>query len=602
MVDVSGAKYKHILFLLPTILVTSFIPLFVFVKIVQISGIYFEFWNGESVIYDLFTFYRSVLIITISIMMVILILLRIYKKNTTWRISFFYIPAVIYIICLCLSTIKSDYLSISLFGFNERYEGAFILASYIFFLIVAFNQIESEFDIKILIIPILLSSSILGIVGLLQFFGYDLLNYTFFRYLITPKNMHDNVYSFMQTNPGGVIHATLYNPNNVGSYTSMLFPIALGLYWTTKKRKDVIWLGIYACLMFAMWIGSRSRAGFVGVGVAVLLYIIIFRSTIWQEKKRLIIIIPFIVIFLVMNSYAGGGLLGKLGSLNPSYEKSVSENRTIPIQDIIFEKNHIQIISDANILNMFWEDQSITFTDKNMNPLLPVETNEVYHFIESDYNTYRYTVINKREDRLLIELLLKNTRMHFYFDNSGVYLVGPLYRLFNSIDDVPFIDLNGYESLGSGRGYIWSRSLPLLRDTLWIGHGPDSFPIYYPQNDFIGKFNVFGDNKIVVDKPHSFYIQVAHNTGVISLLALLVLFGFYLIQSTRLYWKRHSSETWVIAGKIIMGAVLAYLVTSIFNDSVIYVAPIFWTLLGTGFAVNHQVKAGSLAQNHSIAE
>jgi F0F1-type ATP synthase assembly protein I len=58
----------------------------------------------------------------------------------------------------------------------------------------------------------------------------------------------------------------------------------------------------------------------------------------------------------------------------------------------------------------------------------------------------------------------------------------------------------------------------------------------------------------------------------------------------------------VIAGKIIMGAVLAYLVTSIFNDSVIYVAPIFWTLLGTGFAVNHQVKAGSLAQNHSIAE
>ncbi|NLV49052.1 MAG: O-antigen ligase family protein, partial [Clostridiaceae bacterium] len=221
---------------------------------------------------------------------------------------------------------------------------------------------------------------------------------------------------------------------------------------------------------------------------------------------------------------------------------------------------------------------------------VPVESDGIFRFKDKPYDMYYYSIISEKEDRLLIELVLKNTKMPFYFEDSGIYLVGTLFKTYNEMKDIPSIGFKGNEQFGSGRGYIWSRSLPLLKDTFWIGHGPDTFPMYYPQDDIIGKLNTFRDIRAVVDKPHSFYIQVAHNTGVISLLALLVLFGFYLIQSVKLYWKRRSSDTWVIAGKIIMGAVLAYLITSIFNDSVIYVAPIFWTLLGAGFAVNYQVK------------
>ena len=43
------------------------------------------------------------------------------------------------------------------------------------------------------------------------------------------------------------------------------------------------------------------------------------------------------------------------------------------------------------------------------------------------------------------------------------------------------------ERLGSGRGYIWSRSIPLIKQAGFMGLGADTYPEYFPQNDFKGK-------------------------------------------------------------------------------------------------------------------
>ena len=590
-------RIKQIIWLLPHILMIALIPLFLYVKEMQISGIYYDYWTGHTVLYDVFTYYRSLLILAFSAILLILSILHALENHRGFKKSFILIPLMLYASSIILSIIISDYLSVALFGFNDRYEGGLILLAYILCCITGFNFINYTWDLKALLLPLIISSTILSSIGLFQFFGSDPFNTDFFRSLVFPKEL-DAVKEAMQIK-GHVMYATLYNPNNVGTYASMLFPISLGLYWTSKKKKYTILLGLYACLMFAMWIGSRSRAGLVGASIAIALLLCLFRSTIWQQKRKFFIIIPFIIIFLVMNITADGGLMAKLNSLNPAYEKSAAENRTIRIKDIIFDQHHVQIISEANTLNLYWTDQKLTFTDQDQNPLTPVKSDEIFQFTEKPYDMYAYSIISEKEDRLLIELVLKNTKMPFYFEESGIYLVGTHFRTYNEIEEIPSFGFEGYEQFGSGRGYIWSRSLPLLKDTLWIGHGPDTFPMYYPQDDLIGKLNAFRDIRVVVDKPHSYYIQVAHNTGVVSLLALLALFGFYLVQSFKLYWKRHAADTWILAGKIIMGAVLGYLITSIFNDSVIYVAPIFWTLLGTGLAVNHIVLTASSKPNPS---
>ncbi|GAB6100352.1 hypothetical protein JCM16358_22310 [Halanaerocella petrolearia] len=44
-------------------------------------------------------------------------------------------------------------------------------------------------------------------------------------------------------------------------------------------------------------------------------------------------------------------------------------------------------------------------------------------------------------------------------------------------------------------------------------------------------------------------------------------------------------------------AFIAYVITGLFNDSVISVAPVFWSLLGIGISINLQLQESRFEQN-----
>ena len=135
--------------------------------------------------------------------------------------------------------------------------------------------------------------------------------------------------------------------------------------------------------------------------------------------------------------------------------------------------------------------------------------------------------------------------------------------------------------------YIWKRTLPLLRERLWIGAGPGTFATEFPQNDFAGKRRVGHGFHAIHDKPHNGYLQIAHGSGVLALLCFLVLVSVFFAKSIRLLRRctmasaRYSIE--FLPG--ITASILAYLIAAMANDSVVSVAPVFWLLLGAGFAV-----------------
>lgn len=47
----------------------------------------------------------------------------------------------------------------------------------------------------------------------------------------------------------------------------------------------------------------------------------------------------------------------------------------------------------------------------------------------------------------------------------------------------------GHERSLSGRGYIWGRTIPLLKKFLLWGSGPDTFTVKFPQTDYVMKVN-----------------------------------------------------------------------------------------------------------------
>lgn len=122
--------------------------------------------------------------------------------------------------------------------------------------------------------------------------------------------------------------------------------------------------------------------------------------------------------------------------------------------------------------------------------------------------------------------------------------------------------------VSSGRIYVWQKTFSVLSPSVGLlGYGPGAFAMDFPQNDAKGKIANGWKPETVVDRPHNFYLQVLHASGGISLIALLALFGKFLLESKEI---------------ALNAAVLSYLVNVFFTDSCTSVAPIFWILLGTG--------------------
>ncbi|MDD2295646.1 MAG: O-antigen ligase family protein, partial [Eubacteriales bacterium] len=159
---------------------------------------------------------------------------------------------------------------------------------------------------------------------------------------------------------------------------------------------------------------------------------------------------------------------------------------------------------------------------------------------------------------------------------------------------VEHIGFENNPDFGSWRGYIWSRSFPLLKQTILLGTGADTYCAAFPQEDYAGKYSTGAQYDIVVDKPHNLYLGAAIGTGVVSLLALLSLFGIYLFTSARLYRKAAFGDDFLaFVGSGIFFGITGFLAAALVNDSSVSVMPMFYGLLGLGIVINDMLAKRS---------
>jgi len=135
----------------------------------------------------------------------------------------------------------------------------------------------------------------------------------------------------------------------------------------------------------------------------------------------------------------------------------------------------------------------------------------------------------------------------------------------------------------SYRGYIWSRSLPLLADGLFLGHGPGAFPFVFPNNDPAG---IFGQSQIV-DKPHCFYISFAFAYGVTALLILLATGSIFFFKALRALLSCEDQD-YCLRLLPYMAACVGCAIAALATDSSIGVAAPWWVLFGCGVGILRQ--------------
>ncbi|MGE5418096.1 MAG: O-antigen ligase family protein [Acidobacteriota bacterium] len=146
---------------------------------------------------------------------------------------------------------------------------------------------------------------------------------------------------------------------------------------------------------------------------------------------------------------------------------------------------------------------------------------------------------------------------------------------------------------GTGRLYLWKKTLKLIEERPFLGYGPNTLAYYFPQND-IDKVSNLGAYETWVDKPHNMYIATAFNSGIPVLICFLVLIGLHFYKTVRRLWENSFGDATALSAAL-FAAWLAFLIQYLFNDSTIGVSVIFWVLFGISVSLNYQLLGESKA-------
>lgn len=146
---------------------------------------------------------------------------------------------------------------------------------------------------------------------------------------------------------------------------------------------------------------------------------------------------------------------------------------------------------------------------------------------------------------------------------------------------------------GSGREYIWGKTIELIKQKPLLGYGFDTLTYHFPQYDKY-KISGMGSYEIIVDKPHNFFLGMAYGAGIPFLLVFLALVGLHLFNTLKavIHLKKMEVETGVKADYwelVILFFMLTFLAQGMVNDSIISTTPIFWVLFGLGVSLNREI-------------
>jgi hypothetical protein len=595
----NSSKEKSFNFFLPIAFILSIIPLIVRMAIVNVDETTAKLW-GTATQTDLFSQQKAFFLMCFSILLVIISIIffkKIFSKKDK-VINYILISSCVFFIFTLFSAIFSKYREVSFGGIFDRAEGLITIACYLVLFIYSIYTFKTTNNYKYIITPIFILVSINAFLGIFQFIGQDLINTPLGKSIVLPSE-YLNGKTQLNLSNGTSIYGTLFNSNYVGSFTAITLPLffCLTIFEDDVMNKIMYFFGT----IFSVWLllGSNSRAGIIGVIFATIFGIVLFWKLIFQRWKGILISILCLLILAVgFNLISKGALLLKVTSLAEDISIVFKDTNNFdykehtPVRDIIHTDKDVEIILPNETLKISYENNDFVFKNSK-NAIVPytkagkvyTTTDEAFKNISFGFGKFLKT--STTTDALLLQIDSQPFFMFRLNDKKLLHLVDLNSKEYIDLGNVETFGFKGKERIGSARGYIWSRSIPLLKQNVILGGGPDTFAFNFPQNDLIAKWYALGTPNMVVDKPHNLYLQMGLNSGLVALLAFISIMTIYLVDSFKLYAFKEYYEKPQIIGAVNTLAIVGYLFAGMFNDSVVSVAPIFWIVLGVGVALNY---------------
>lgn len=604
----------------------------------------FEWFSAISELLDVFLLWKQWFFIGITIIMALCFAGTFFNGKRKFCFEPIFIPLFVYGGFSLLSTIFSKYSSYGWNGIYEQFESVFCLIGYVLLVYFVYLYINTEKDIHILINILAVGALIIGLIGTFQGLKMDLFRSDFGKNLMASKDLPAQSIHFNFAL--GRAYVTLYNPNYLGVYSVLIAPFFAALLFlspanrTTQNKegffadlqkdlrqaetqgkknigyyfkKCVFLLGInpqkilYVAVVVTMLISmfaAQFKAGIVSLAFIGLMVLILFRKVVLRKWFiTLPVVVGAVVMFLIVdavNEHNYSTSIVNAFRIEKTEQPPLSSIDTTKDNiEFVYNKQKYFLTVDAPLDetgNIAYNNLAITKEDGSAVEVNLAEDHSCWLLNEEGMQHITFSIVAAN----VVDAEANQTPVNAISANidgkSWCFIKrGDGYKYINNYGREAVIEtadtaiFNGYEGFASKRGFIWARTIPLLKKYLFLGSGADTFSIAFPQYDYVGSYNNGYEGQLI-SKPHCWYLQIGVQTGVISLLAILVFYGMYFVQSIRLYSKQKFDSYAAQVGVGVFVGSIGYMIAGLTNDSSITIAPVFWIIMGIGVTVNAMVK------------
>ena len=574
------------------------------------AALLYENTNGYH--YDLVLYAKAVLLVLGGIFLLLFLIgenifpdkiiketpLRDKKNRVIW------ICLGIYSIAIILSAIFSEYRADTLPGSPEEGEGVFVLLTYIILFLAGTNFFYSKKALKFLEKTLLIVICITVFLSCVEYFYRPLFEIPLVQRLLAADEYQKYVQNFVNVGYRNFVSLTFYNPNYFGGFCLLLLPFAVRPIFEQKKISYKILYGLATAGMFFCVIAAKSTASFYLAlaeiaGMVILAMLEDFREKRKQRSVPGLIILLLCILGVIALSYALNTekFFKVIYSVVFNQKSDVEEEKIrYTLTDIQIEENTLILCSGETELVVKLESGNISFFNQ-AGESLEFKVDDVVTFSDE---AYRAISVAFQNNMIIFELGYDDP-VCFYMEEDSFYGVG---HTGEKVDTVSLQDMRerfGTEFYGkfTGRGYAWLETFPILPHVMLLGKGAGCFAYYFPQNDYVGLLNTHGTCMVYVNKPHNMYLQIAVNQGILGLVSLLVLFWICFIR----FWN--TRRKYQVCGDVrsvadsCFAACAAFLVYSVFNDSIVTVNPFFWMLAGVFLSVDYAIRNGR-SKRHGV--
>ena len=566
--------------LLPIILILCLLPFVAYLAEYDYGYSEYLWHSDNSILLDFYTYYRGIIFQVIAFFIVVILAFRLplYKEDTKdWKLFY---PLMGYCVFVLLSSIFSDNPKASWLGNFCTLEGTFVLIGYCLAAFYTY-QIMKEQDYGTVIHAIQIMFVPMSIVGWFQVFKHDLLNYEWVQKLVMPSYYYEEYAGTVEdVFTGNNVFLTLYNPNFAAVFLVMFSCVFLVLAVYAENWKKRLINGIFLLDALILCWFTYTRAALVALAVVLVVFAL---CLIKEHKKLLLVVFPLVVLLFVVL------LIGDWVNGGKFINRLVDTQKDTGLESMLTTERGVEITYEGEeyVLAFSKDAEELCLMDSKGNEIITEITDigeMILPFAEDAYAT-----VIDWDDYKTILMYLENTTLQF-IQEDGMYYYYTDWGKIDSMTEIAHVDFGGLESLGSGRVYIWSRILPILKNYIFIGSGPDTFAEQYPQNDYVGKMIYAEYSGRIMERAHNDYLMRWVQTGLLSLVCLLVFYGLFIKKCFGFYkMSSKKSESSQLGMGCFLGCI-GYLVCCLFSDSTLYTTPIFYVFIGLALAAAYKTE------------